>query len=149
MMERVREVSAEAGRIGKQAAEVRENTTGLDTAVQDLKHSIVHDVRTSTAAVDRRRRPCLIEATISCDGNRRLFQSMIFPNADASRRSNKHTRPDNASRSRTRILAFGYKALPSRNSGTHCTLSLLARGCREMRQNSERVLRCLEEFGRD
>jgi methyl-accepting chemotaxis protein len=71
MTERVGEVSAEAERTGKQAAEVQENTAGLDTAVQDLRRSIVQLVRTSTEDVDRRqnrRRPCLVEATIICDG---------------------------------------------------------------------------------
>ncbi len=71
MTERIVEVSAEAEMTGKQAVEVRENTAGLDTAVQDLSRSIIHAVRTSTTEVDRRqdrRRPCLIEATLSCDG---------------------------------------------------------------------------------
>jgi methyl-accepting chemotaxis protein len=71
MTERVAEVSVEAERTGEQAAEVRENTAALDSAVQDLKRSIIHVVRTSTEEVDRRqsrRRPCLVEATITCDG---------------------------------------------------------------------------------
>jgi methyl-accepting chemotaxis protein len=71
MTERVDEVSAEAEVTGRQAAEVQENTSGLDNAVQDLSRSIIQAVRTSTAEVDRRRdrrRPCLIKATLSCDG---------------------------------------------------------------------------------
>jgi methyl-accepting chemotaxis protein len=71
MTERANEVSVEAGKTGQQAAEVRENTTALDVAMHDLQNTVIRVVRTATADVDRRqyrRRPCLVEATIVCQG---------------------------------------------------------------------------------
>jgi methyl-accepting chemotaxis protein len=71
MTEQVSEVSAQAERTGMQASGVQDNTMGLDAAVQELKRSIVQILRRSTVEADRRkvrRRPCLLEATIRCDG---------------------------------------------------------------------------------
>ncbi len=55
MTTRTTEVSAEASETGRQAAEVRENATHLDNAMEQLRHSVIRVVRTSTAEVDRRR----------------------------------------------------------------------------------------------
>ena len=71
MTERAQEVSMEAERTGKQAAEVLENITAVDAAMQQLQRSVLHVVRSSMGDVERRRyrrRPCLAEATISCSG---------------------------------------------------------------------------------
>jgi methyl-accepting chemotaxis protein len=71
MTARTKEVSIEAATTGQQAAEVLENITALDGAIHELQNTVIHVVRTSTAEVDRRRyrrRPCLAEATIACDG---------------------------------------------------------------------------------
>ncbi|HLJ06341.1 MAG TPA: cache domain-containing protein [Acetobacteraceae bacterium] len=54
MTSRTAEVSTEADNTGKHAAEVRENTVRLDTAVSELRHSVIRVVRTSTTEVDRR-----------------------------------------------------------------------------------------------
>src|SRR5579863_3217623 len=54
MTRRTQQVSTEAERTGEQAAAVLDNINGLQTAVVDLKHSVVRVVRTSTADVDRR-----------------------------------------------------------------------------------------------
>jgi methyl-accepting chemotaxis protein len=54
MTSRTTEVSTEAENTGRHAAEVRENAAGLNTAVSDLRHSVIRVVRTSTAEVDRR-----------------------------------------------------------------------------------------------
>jgi methyl-accepting chemotaxis protein len=48
------EVSREAEQAGHYADAVLENTTVLDTAIRDLKHTIIGIVRTSTSEVDRR-----------------------------------------------------------------------------------------------
>jgi methyl-accepting chemotaxis protein len=71
MTERTKEVSAEADHTGKQAAEVLRNTAGMNEAINDLRHAVVQVVRTSTSEVDRRRfrrRPCLVEATVTAQG---------------------------------------------------------------------------------
>ena len=71
MTARTAEVSSEAGETGRQASEVRGNATGLADAMEELRHSVNHAVRTSTNEVDRRkhrRRPCLLEATVVCEG---------------------------------------------------------------------------------
>jgi methyl-accepting chemotaxis protein len=68
---RTNEVSDEADKTGQRAGVVLENTTGLDAAMNDLQKSVIRVVRTSTSEVDRRRyrrRPCLIEATLGCQG---------------------------------------------------------------------------------
>ncbi len=54
MMERTNEVSAEASDTGRHAADVRENVTGLNDAMEELRHSVIRVVRTSTTEVDRR-----------------------------------------------------------------------------------------------
>lgn len=54
MTSRTSEVSAEAEQTGQHALAVRENAAGLNTAVSDLRHSVIRVVRTSTAEVDRR-----------------------------------------------------------------------------------------------
>ena len=56
MTQRTTEVSAEAGETARHATEVRENATGLNGAVEDLRHSVIRVVRTSTTEVDRRAR---------------------------------------------------------------------------------------------
>jgi methyl-accepting chemotaxis protein len=54
MTARTTEVSTEAGETGRRATEVRENAAGLNDAMEALRHSVVHVVRTSTTEVDRR-----------------------------------------------------------------------------------------------
>lgn len=54
MTSRTNEVSAEAEQTGKHAIAVRENAAGLNSAVSDLRHSVIRVVRTSTTEVDRR-----------------------------------------------------------------------------------------------
>jgi methyl-accepting chemotaxis protein len=71
MAERAHEVSMEAERTGKQAVEVLENITAVDTAMQQLQRSVIRVVRTSMGDVERRRyrrRPCVADATASCNG---------------------------------------------------------------------------------
>jgi methyl-accepting chemotaxis protein len=57
MTQRTDEVSVEAELTGKQAGEVRDNSNGLNEAMEDLRHSVIRVVRTSTTEVDRRRDP--------------------------------------------------------------------------------------------
>jgi methyl-accepting chemotaxis protein len=57
MTTRTAEVSAEASETGRHATEVRENATGLSNAVEELRHSVIRVLRTSTTEVDRRRSP--------------------------------------------------------------------------------------------
>jgi methyl-accepting chemotaxis protein len=54
MTARTADVSAEAGETGSHATEVRENAAGLDSAMEDLRNSVIRVVRTSTTEVDRR-----------------------------------------------------------------------------------------------
>jgi hypothetical protein len=71
MTNRTNEVSTEADQTGQKAAEVLQGTAALDAAMEDLHKSVIHMVRTSTSEVDRRhyrRRPCLVEATLSYQG---------------------------------------------------------------------------------
>ncbi|MGE4049350.1 MAG: methyl-accepting chemotaxis protein, partial [Acetobacteraceae bacterium] len=71
MAERIREVSAEAVETRRESNEMLENTTALNAAISDLRHSVIHVVRTASREVDRRqhrRRPCLAEAVITQDG---------------------------------------------------------------------------------
>jgi Chemoreceptor zinc-binding domain/PilZ domain len=71
MTARTTEVSTEAVETGRHAVDVRANANGLSDAMEDLRHSMIRVVRTSSRDVDRRderRRPCLIEATIGHDG---------------------------------------------------------------------------------
>jgi len=55
MTGRTGEVSTEARETGRQATQVRADSDALSSAIDDLKHGIVHVVRTSTEDVDRRR----------------------------------------------------------------------------------------------
>jgi hypothetical protein len=57
MTTRITEVSAEADQTGRHAAEVQDNIAGLAAAVDDLRHSVIRVVRTSTTEVDRRKAP--------------------------------------------------------------------------------------------
>ena len=69
--ERTREVSAEAVKTGEQAGRIRLHATGLNAAIEGLRHALVHVVRTSTKDVERRkdrRRSCQVEATITGNG---------------------------------------------------------------------------------
>ena len=71
MTRRISEVSAEAEQTGERSAQVRGDTAALNAMVDELKHSVIRVVRTSTAEVDRRatrRRPCLADATITRQG---------------------------------------------------------------------------------
>jgi methyl-accepting chemotaxis protein len=54
MTTRTTEVSAEASETGRHAAEVRDHATGLNEAMEELRHALIRAVRTSTAEVDRR-----------------------------------------------------------------------------------------------
>jgi hypothetical protein len=71
MTNRTTEVSAEAAQTGHRAVDVLGNTTALNAEVDALRRAVIHMVRTSSAEVDRRdyrRRPCLTDATINCQG---------------------------------------------------------------------------------
>jgi methyl-accepting chemotaxis protein len=65
MTARTADVSAEAGETGGHATEVRENAAGLNTAMEDLRHSVIRVVRTSTTEVNRRAHPRL-EKDLPC-----------------------------------------------------------------------------------
>jgi methyl-accepting chemotaxis protein len=54
MQARTAEVSEEARKTGGHAALVRSNAAGLDVATEELRHSVIRAVRTSTKEVDRR-----------------------------------------------------------------------------------------------
>jgi methyl-accepting chemotaxis protein len=54
MTSRTNEVSNEAVGTGRHAADLRDNTVALNHAVDELRHSVIEVVRTSTAEVDRR-----------------------------------------------------------------------------------------------
>ena len=71
MASRTTEVTAEAEQTGKHAAEVRDNAAALNTAVGELRHSVIRVVRTSTAEVDRRgavRHPADVPCQLSVPG---------------------------------------------------------------------------------
>jgi methyl-accepting chemotaxis protein len=55
MANRTTQVLTEAGETGRSATEVRENAVGLNAAMEELRHSVIRVVRTSTTEVDRRR----------------------------------------------------------------------------------------------
>ena len=55
MTDRTAEVTVEAGETGRHAGEVRENAAGLNDAMEELRHTMIRAVRTSTTEVDRRR----------------------------------------------------------------------------------------------
>jgi PAS domain S-box-containing protein len=54
MTRRTQDVSAEADETGRHAAAVRDNASGLNEAMQELRHSIIRVVRTAMPEVDRR-----------------------------------------------------------------------------------------------
>jgi methyl-accepting chemotaxis protein len=54
MTARTTEVSGEALDTGRRAADVRQNVGGLNEAIEELRHSVIRVVRTSTVEVDRR-----------------------------------------------------------------------------------------------
>ena len=54
MTSRTNDVSNEAAGTGRHAVDVRDNTAALNRAVEELRHSVIQVVRTSTAEVDRR-----------------------------------------------------------------------------------------------
>jgi methyl-accepting chemotaxis protein len=71
MTTRTTEVSAEAQLTGHRAVELLDNATALDATLEALRRMIVRVVRTANEAVDRRqrrRRPCLADATASWQG---------------------------------------------------------------------------------
>jgi methyl-accepting chemotaxis protein len=55
MTDNAREVSSEAEQTGRRAAEVCQDASGLNSAVSELRHSIIRVVRTSTTEMNRRR----------------------------------------------------------------------------------------------
>ena len=57
MTSRTNEVSVEAVDTGRLAADVRDNILALNQVVEELRHSVIRAVRTSTTEVDRRRAP--------------------------------------------------------------------------------------------
>jgi hypothetical protein len=65
MTARTTEVSAEASDTGRHAVDVRENATGLNVAIEELRHSVIRVVRTSTPEVDRRASP-RFEVSLPC-----------------------------------------------------------------------------------
>jgi methyl-accepting chemotaxis protein len=54
MNQRIAEVSAEAERTGHDTEQVRDDTTALNSVVDELRHTVIHMVRTATPEVDRR-----------------------------------------------------------------------------------------------
>jgi methyl-accepting chemotaxis protein len=54
MTSRTNDVSSEAAGTSRHAVDLRDNTVGLGQAVEELRHSVIEVVRTSTAEVDRR-----------------------------------------------------------------------------------------------
>ena len=71
MTTRTTEVSTEAAQTGHRAGEVLDGTTSLNVSVETLRRAVINVIRTSSAEVDRRshrRRPCLADATIDCQG---------------------------------------------------------------------------------
>jgi len=57
MTSRTNDVSGEAADTGRYAADVRDNTGALDTAMEELRHAVIRAVRGSTPDVDRRSSP--------------------------------------------------------------------------------------------
>ena len=54
MTSRTNEVSTEAVGTGQHAVDLRDNTVALNAAVEELRHSVIEVVRTSTSDVERR-----------------------------------------------------------------------------------------------
>ncbi len=72
MTSRTTEASSEAEQTGKRAAAVRENADALNTAIEELRHSVIRVVRTSTTAADRRltaRHPVDIACRLTVPGH--------------------------------------------------------------------------------
>ena len=72
MTSRTNDVSAEAVGTGRHASDLRDNTLALNGAVEELQHSVIQVVRTSTAEVDRRetqRYPVDLAARLSVAGH--------------------------------------------------------------------------------
>jgi methyl-accepting chemotaxis protein len=68
MTSRIAEVSSEADQTGRHVKDVHDDIAGLATAMDDLRHSVICVVRTSTTEVDRRQSrryevdlPCRLE----------------------------------------------------------------------------------------
>jgi methyl-accepting chemotaxis protein len=73
MTSRTNEVSTEAVDTGRLAADVRDNIIALNQVVEELRHSVIRTVRTSTSDVDRRqtlRRPVDLSARLGIAGQR-------------------------------------------------------------------------------
>jgi len=71
MTSRTKDVSAEAVDTGRLATDVRDNIVALDRAVEELRHSVIRVVRTSTSDVDRRqtqRYQMVMAATLAAAG---------------------------------------------------------------------------------
>jgi methyl-accepting chemotaxis protein len=71
MSTRTTEVSAEAAQTGQRAGDVLNDTNALKASVEELRRVVTNVVRTASADMDRRkyrRRPCLADATLDCQG---------------------------------------------------------------------------------
>ena len=71
MTDRTIEVSTEARQTGYSVVEVHTNTAALNASVDRLRRMVTQVIRTAHADVERRRhrrRPCLADAALSCDG---------------------------------------------------------------------------------
>ena len=71
MTNRTTELSDEADKTGHSTAEVLDYMNLLNSGIEALRRAVINTIRTSTAEVDRRtcrRRPCLTDATITCQG---------------------------------------------------------------------------------
>ena len=87
MTSRTNEVSNEAAGTGRHAADLRDNTMALNHAVDELRHSVIEVVRTSTAEVDRRqtgRRSVDLAAHLSVDGEEHLARVVDLSEGGAS-----------------------------------------------------------------
>jgi methyl-accepting chemotaxis protein len=90
MTRRTQEVSMEAEQTGKSADEVRTNVLGLNEAVEELRHSVIRVVRTSTDEVDRRldrRYKVDIAGRLSVDGTSFAVQVIDLSEHGASVRA--------------------------------------------------------------
>jgi len=89
MTNRTTEVSSEAELTSMQAAEVRDNATALNSAIEQLRHSVIRVVRTSTAEVDRRRTPRFdvdLPCRLSVGGQ--MYDARVSDLSDAGARLN-------------------------------------------------------------
>jgi len=87
MTSRTNEVSAEAEQTGKHAVAVRENAAGLNTAVRDLRHSVIRVVRTSSNEVDRRsdrRHPVNVTCHLTIAGRKSIAHMQDLSKRGAS-----------------------------------------------------------------